>query len=514
MPRKPDILLIILDTLRRDHLSAYGHPGDTSPAFDAFAEEATLFRRAIAPAQWTIPAHGSMFTGLYPTQHGLTQAAGGLSGMHPTLAEILAVGGYSTVAFCNNPLVGVLDNGLQRGFDAFYNYSGVAVNRPVDTHQPLLRRQMSARFQRAARSISNRFAHDEGLFRLTMNRLLTPVWTRFINYKGNTAHSIDDFITADRAYHASGPQAARFTFINLMGAHLPYHPPQELVTRIAPELRGDRRAHAFMRAFNGDAALWPSPPDPAFSDWQQRTLDAYYTAEVMQQDRELERLFAYLQRSGRLDDTLVIVAADHGEGLGDHDFFGHGFVVYQELVHVPLLIRGPGGFAAGARIDDNISTRRIFHTILDVAGLQPPLGEDDPNAAIDTLSLATPLPGASEANTAYAEAYPALNFLHLLEHRNPALIDRLRLRDVRRGVYRDDHKLALVGEDVEGIFNVAEDPFETDDITARSNGLAADLRGTLEAFRHATGPQVPAPGGQTSISPEVERSLRELGYID
>src|SRR5690606_17881243 len=97
---KPNILLIILDTLRRDRLSAYGHGRETSPALDAFAQDATLFERAIAPAQWTIPAHSSIFTGLYPSAHGVTQANGQLSGMHPTLAEILRGDGYETVGFC------------------------------------------------------------------------------------------------------------------------------------------------------------------------------------------------------------------------------------------------------------------------------------------------------------------------------------------------------------------------------------------------------------------------------
>jgi arylsulfatase A-like enzyme len=112
MTRKPNLLFIVLDTLRRDHLGSYGYNRPTSPQLDAFASRSTLFKRAIAPAQWTVPSHASMFTGTYPQTHHVTQANSQLSGAHPTLAEILSAADYQTVAFCNNPLVGVLNNGL------------------------------------------------------------------------------------------------------------------------------------------------------------------------------------------------------------------------------------------------------------------------------------------------------------------------------------------------------------------------------------------------------------------
>ena len=128
---QPDILLIVLDTLRRDRLSVYNPALRTSPHLHAFAEGAACFERAISPAQWTIPAHASLFTGVYPTTHQVTQADGMLSGSYATLAEILQAGGYHTAGFCNNPLVGVLQNDLQRGFVDFYNYAGAAVNRPL-----------------------------------------------------------------------------------------------------------------------------------------------------------------------------------------------------------------------------------------------------------------------------------------------------------------------------------------------------------------------------------------------
>jgi len=510
------VLLIILDTLRRDRLSIYGNRRETSPHFDAFAAEATLFERAIAPAQWTVPAHASMFTGLYPSTHQLTQANGLLSGNYPTLAEILQVDGYHTVGFCNNPLVGVLNNGLQRGFSEFYNYAGAAPNRPIQSHQPAWRQTLSTRYQRLARDVGNRFAQSDRLFRLALNPHFVPFWTRYVNYKGNTARSIDDLIGYLGQHRAGGRQQPLFSFLNLMGAHLPYHPPQDMLDRYAPEISRDKAAFKFMRRFNADAARWASPDDPPLTLWEREVIDGFYHAEIAYQDAHLGRLLAYLKRSGTLDDTMVIIAADHGEGHGDHHFFGHSFVVYQELVHVPLVIHYPERFPVSARAKSTISTRRIFHTVLEAAGLKPPLDEADPNIDVTGLSLARAAKGASPlaGELVFAEAFPPHTFLNVIEHRNPALIERMRLTQIRRGVYQNGHKLAVVGDKVEGLFNVNADPAETEDISGANATLTQDLQAKIGQFVALAEKNRAESSAVSEVSPDVLDHLRALGYIE
>ena len=127
---RPDIVLLVLDTQRLDRLSCYGCAVETSPYIDEFAADSTLFECAVAPAQWTIPSHASMFTGVYPSTHNTVQSFSVLPNTLPTLAERLRDGGYFTAAFCNNPLVGVVNNGLRRGFLSFLNYSGLMTSRP------------------------------------------------------------------------------------------------------------------------------------------------------------------------------------------------------------------------------------------------------------------------------------------------------------------------------------------------------------------------------------------------
>ena len=513
---KPNILLIILDTLRRDRLSAYGHGRETSPALDAFAQDATLFERAIAPAQWTIPAHSSIFTGLYPSAHGVTQANGQLSGMHPTLAEILRGDGYETIGFCNNPLVGVLNNGLQRGFNHFYNYAGAAVNRPFDSAKSQVRQELDKRWRRFARPTQNRFAHSDFLFRVSMNPLLVPLWTRITNYTGHTENSVNDLIGYWGQHQAGGADQPLFAFLNLMGAHLPYRPPQDYLDRVAPGVKRDRHAYRFMNRFNAEAARWASPTDPPLADWEKQVLYDFYDAEILHQDYHLGRLLDALYESGALENTIVIIAADHGESHGDHNFFGHSFVVYQELVHVPLVIRYPDHFPAGKRVATNVSTRRIFHTVLDITGIQPPLAAADPNADVRGLSLARATNGArdTEGGVVFAEAFPPLTFLNVIEHRAPGMIERLNLRQVRRGVYDGANKLAMVADRVEGLYNVTHDPAETLDVSGQNPLLVSQLQGKIESFVQTEATRHTEAGLFGDVDDSILDNLRALGYIE
>ncbi len=500
MSQRPDVLFIILDTLRYDRLSLSGYPKATSPHLDAFAQHSTTFRHAISPAQWTIPAHASLFTGLYPKQHGLTQAHQVLSGQFPTLAEILSVADYHTVAFSNNPLVGIINNGLTRGFSAVYNYSGLHPNRPHSASTARLSRQ----FRRLAHRLSNQFAQHDPLFRLSLSSLWFPLLTRLVNYKGNTQHTVDDVL----AYWSNRPtDQPTFAFINLMGSHLPYHPPKSVLKQLAPELADNKPVADFIRRFNADPKRWASPVDEPLPDWQTEALDAYYTAEIAHQDAHLGRLLRTLKQSDALDNTLVIITADHGEAHGDHSFFGHGFVVNQELVHVPLVIHYPAVFPADAVVDDTISTRRLFHTILELTGVAPPLADDDPNADVAGLSLVNLVDAP-----VFAEAVPPQTFLHVLEYTNPKLIDAFQLTQTRRAVYQNQHKLTTIGNAIDSLYQVMDDSTELTNLVAQYPNEAEVLYGHLRAFMSLDAVNQSAPG--KVVSSDVADNLRALGYFD
>jgi arylsulfatase A-like enzyme len=514
MDSRPNVLLIILDTQRRDRLSLYDYSVETSPALDNFSQDGTVFERAIAPAQWTIPVHASLFTGLYPSSHQLTQASQQLSHEFPTLAEMLQVEDYKTVAFCNNPLLGLLNHGLQRGFSEFYNYAGARPDRPIDLSRNPMQRATATQFRLLARNIANQFANSNALFNLGVNPLFVPIWTRLVNFKGSTERSINDLIQYWENYHAGGREKPIFAFLNLMGTHTPYHPPKSDLEHIAPGLLKSKAVSRFMAHFNSHATDWLSPVEEALEDWQHHTLDALYSAEIRHQDRHLGRLFSYLKESGTLDNTCVIIAADHGEGHGEHGYHGHSFVVYQELVHVPLVIHFPEKFVRGKRIKGTISTRRLFHTILDIAGICPPLDVNSPHARVQELSLVSIGDGKAdiENETAFAEAFPPEQMVAVLNKRKPELLVNRQLTKVRRGVYINQYKMTAIEQQLDGLYNTAKDPFELNDIADNNQAILLQLQKTLSNFLSSM--VFHEQDALRPFAPEVLENLRALGYID
>lgn len=505
----PNILFIILDTQRRDRLSLYGHTRPTSPRLDDFAAQTRVYQRAIAPAQWTVASHASMFTGLYPGQHGMTQAHHRLSAGFPTAAELLTVQGYHTAGFCNNPLVGLIDNGLTRGFEQFYHYASPAPNRPASATLPAPLREIWSLFSQFTRRTINRFAHDDRLFRLSLLPVFTQVWSRLVNYKGSTRHSTRDL--GDYWHrHVSQSRQPLFAYLNLMGTHMPLRPPQATIERLSPEMKGSRAAYRWMSAYNGDGLRWISPLATPLTDWQEAALGSFYDAEAAEQDALLGQMLQQMDARGDLDNTLVIIGADHGEGLGDHDYCGHSFVVNQELTHVPWLMRWPGVLPTG-NDDRNISTRRVFHTLLDAAQAQGVLPAEDPNSQLERLSLLT-AHDVAEANTVYSEAHPPLTLLHILERQAAGLVANRGLTEVRRSITHDDYKLTAVGATPEALYFLPTDPAETHNLIQQQPDQAVGLHAQLQAFIGAQQP--PSQPATNAFSPQVLENLRALGYVE
>lgn len=501
------ILFIILDTQRRDRLSLYGHSRPTSPRLEAFAAHARVYNRAIAPAQWTIASHASMFTGLYASQHGMTQANHRLSGSFPTVAELLRVQGYHTVGFCNNPLVGLLDNGLVRGFEQFYHYASPAPNRPHTAHLPLPLRALWATFSQLTRRTINQFAHHHALFRLSLRPVVTQIWSRLVNYKGSTYHSTRDL--ADYWHrHVSQSTQPMFAYLNLMGTHMPLRPSRAAIERLSPGMKGNRAAYGWMAAYNGDGLRWISPTETPLTDWQTETLGSFYDAESAQQDALLGQMLDAMQARGDLDNTLVIIGADHGEGLGDHNYCGHSFVVNHELTHVPWLMRWPSVIQSGVNAT-NISTRRVFHTLLDAANAQDLLPSDDPNSQVARLSLLSE--ADSEENTAFSEAYPPQTLLHILQRTAAPLVADRSLTQVRRSITQDDYKLTAVGDNPEALYHLPTDAAEQHSLHDQQPARVQSLHDQLQTFAAAA---AHPPTQPVSFSPQVAENLRALGYME
>lgn len=498
----PHILLIVLDTLRRDHLECYGYERETAPALAEFAVGAARFEQAISPAQWTLPAHASLFTGRYPALHGLTQVGARLGPEHPTLAEVLQTAGWRTAAFCNNPLPAALDCGLQRGFTHFYSYAGLVRCRPAGRNSAPRRA-----WRRLMDPLQRRGARSNRLFRAALRPRLAPLWTRMLRSRGDGAASIDDLCDWLRRQRADGER--HFAFLNLMGAHLPWRPTRASLQRIAPD--SGPPARRFLRRFNADAARWCLPPQPPLGAAERQALLDAYDAEILQQDALLHRLLRALRAMNALADTLLLIVADHGEAHGDHGYMGHSFGVQQELVHVPLIAHDPRGrLAAGQRVSAPVSTRRVFHTVLDAAGLTPPLDEAQPDADVARLTLARAAEACEGDGPVFSEAWPPQMLLQLLRRRHPELLRHRRLDAVRRSMHSEGYKLLLCDTEPEALYDPQADPGEQHDLARQRPQLAARLRQQMLAALPA--PSSPAPGAEPDAG--VAGTLRALGYME
>ncbi len=515
MADRPDILFLVLDTQRLDRLSCYGYGQSTSPHLDAIAATASRYTQAVAAAQWTVPSHASMFTGLYPSQHTMVQSYSVLPAQVPTLAERLAAGGYHTAGFCNNPLVGVINNGLRRGFTSFLNYSGLLTHRPnqagrqsswIGRYRQWFKRQLAGLLQ----GVQDAFARSDTLLALSFTPLMVPLWQTALSFKGNGQKSLAD--TAQLLIHRPGVEADQpiFAFVNLMGTHMPYHPPRSYIERFAPHVLADRRAQNFLQRFNSDVYGWLAPLTGALDDHQKQTLDGMYDAEVAYQDVLLGDFFEQLERAGRLDQTLVIICADHGEHLGEKQLMGHSLSIYNELVRVPLIIRDPSQPASwGTTVEQVVSTRRLFHTVLAAAGLA--------SAAEQRLALGQPTTVEAKDDYVFAEAIPPQNVVNLMQKRQPELVQQRRCDRTRRAIWIGSHKLiAVEGEGTE-LYDVLVDPQEALDLSAILPENVEALQDCLQAFaqqsqQHLAQASLVRASGYDD--PEVQRRLADLGYLE
>ncbi len=514
MTTRPDIILLILDTQRADRLSCYGYPSETSPHLDQLAADATRFRCAVSPANWTVPAHASLFTGVYPSLHDTLHASSVLPSTLPTLAERLRDSGYFTAAFCNNPLVGVVNNGLRRGFLDFFNYSGLMTSRPnhVGAQSNWLDRSRQ-RFKRGVAemitAMQDIFARSDTLLDFSFSPLMVPLWQTALSFKGNTARSLNDAARMHIQRSGVARDQPIFSFINLMETHTPYHPARAFVEKFAPHVLRDRASQRYLRRFNSDVFGWLAPLASKLTEKEQRTLDEMYCAEVAQEDRLVGEFLDKMRASKRLDQTLLIVTADHGEHLGEKQFIGHGLSLYNELIHVPLIVRDPDGdFPRGSTVEPFVSTRRLFHTML-TAGATA-------SAEEERLTLAQSAASDPDQGVVFAEGIPAQNTLRLLERRTPHLIRERDCDLVRRAVLSGQHKLIKTGENKRELFAILDDPYEETNLSHVLPEQVEALEEHLEAFvsrttRTAQPETVQAPGYD---DPQVRRRLHDLGYLE
>jgi arylsulfatase A-like enzyme len=457
----PNVVLVVLDTTRRDHLGLYGNPRGLTPWLDGFARGATVYEDAISPAEWTVPAHASLFTGLYPAVHGASFArARWLDDGHVTLAELLRNAGYETVSLVANRYLA--NTNLLQGFD----------------EQLALSPYKGARFQTAALALG---------------------WpARWVDKGASRARAELERWLAGRR----DPAQPFFLFVNLVEPHAPYAPPWRERRRRLPPGVSYRFASAFGLSFVPIAQFArrdaPAPP-------RADVVRGLYDAEVAYQDGHLGRLFATLARRVDLDRTLVVITADHGENLGEGGRWDHAFAVNDALVRVPLVIRLPARFPAGLRVAGQCDLVDVLPTVLDV------LGRPAPRADLPGRPLA-PDRFAPRAVT-FQESHPFYDHFGLMAPAVGLHRDIVRFARSLHAARGDGFKLVSRSDGSELLVDLS-DPDETVDVSAAHPAEAARLRAALAAWRTAqSAPRAPEEVPAQPLPPEEIERLRSLGYV-
>jgi arylsulfatase A-like enzyme len=337
----PPVVLITIDTLRADALDCYPE-GDIlrlgTPNIDRIADEGVVFENAYSSAPWTVPSVGSILSGLPPGAHGAVEMRQStLSPGATTIAEILSANGYITGGFVVNALLGP-SSGMNQGFDIYVE---------EDLLNRLGRRLL---FQRLIDRV-----------RLTWPNLLSQNVNPYM--ERDAVRRARDFISRH-----SGEKF--FLWLHLFAPHTSWNPPKEYQTRAIEEFGVEIPREVISRQMQyrtGSKTINPS-------DLQ--SILALYAGEVAFADDSVGQVIDQLDSSGVLDDSLIIVSADHGEEFYEHDGAEHGHTLYPELVHIPLIIRHPGSIEYGIRIPDRVSLDSLAPTIIDLAGLSPELNDE------------------------------------------------------------------------------------------------------------------------------------------
>lgn len=317
---QPDILLIVLDTLRADRVGAYGYPRPTTPFLDELAQQSLLFENAFANSSWTLPSHVSMLTGRLPSAHRAELQT--YDGRFSTLQEYLGQRGYFTAAVSANAAYASCHSGVTAGF-----------------HQARTPLPPAAFFL-------------GGVYLRTLERFI-PALKQIAPAEVLGSQIVQDFSELMQ----SRPRRPAFVLVNFMEVHEPNRAPADLRARFA----GTSHAESW-----DPARMEDCPPSPEFV---QLTSDLY-DASIAEADRQLRGLFRALPGLGLDKNLLVIITSDHGESLGEHGLMGHRNSLYVEQLRVPLLIKFPHGKEAGQRNSTLVSLRQIPATIAHLLGDQ------------------------------------------------------------------------------------------------------------------------------------------------
>jgi arylsulfatase A-like enzyme len=474
---RPNILWVVWDTVRADHLSLYGYAKLTTPHLQEWAQGSRVFANAVSTASSTVPSHASMFTGLLPSEHGANNDHRFLDDEFTTVAELLRESGYQTYLFAANPHISEEENFTQ-GFEV---------------HEHPWSEKYS---EEAKRIVLEKLRPDDRSSGLVAQAEAGQLGTWGIKASGALAQrGLESWLAVrDR-------ERPWFAFLNYMEAHRPFIPAARYRARMMDPDQVER-------SFQVDRSWYPMWAYVFglgdYDEGELATMAATYDATLAELDDLFHDLVRSLEASGELENTIVILVSDHGEHLGEHRMLDHQYSLYQDLLRVPLVIWAPGRIEPGWE-EGPVMTFDLFPTLLEFAGIQLPA-----RPRWQALSLQAP-----DSRRWRLAEYPAPMGMPLqtIERAHPGF-DTSPWRRSLQALMIDGLKYIRGSDGRSELYDLARDPGETRDLAAdratdaeQMQQKLNDLLGRID-LRGREGNETP------EISDEQRRRLEALGYLD
>lgn len=338
----PNVLLIVMDSVRAANTSLHGHEHETTPFLEEFAEQATVYEQARSPGTWSLPSHTSIFTGMHVAEHGVTRARHRLKPGH-TIFEELSKDGYETGVFSENTWITDMEVGLKDTFDTIEGARNLPYPDAVDPSNFVLSEGQG----KYVDFFKHCLERDD-----TVKSLVNGAFTKIAwdypkllpdRFKSSTPARVYADLFLDWQEEQDGPWAA---CVNFMDGHLPYLPDDEHDKWGGPKLQNlQNEMDDQVWEFNGGQRPW----------WQRKALEGLYDGTIHQMDSQIRRVVETLKERGELDDTLLVITSDHGEGFGELSRIrgdkgsprpnarvaAHGAGIHEVLTHVPLVVQFP-----------------------------------------------------------------------------------------------------------------------------------------------------------------------------
>jgi arylsulfatase A-like enzyme len=481
---KPYIILIVLDAVRAWNMSAYGYPISTTPYIDGFANNNLLFRRAYAPATWTIPTHASLLTGLYLSQHRIENVNRDRSFNKAivTLPQLLRSSGYQTAAFSQNLLFSA-EHHLEDGFDEFYQF------------EDIWNSQKKHKFSQFFTNDTSKLGYKIGRY---LRKMKAPRLMFDSLYQWFNTHS---------------DQQPVFLMTNITNAHYPWTPPANLLWS---KLGWDMKYLLKNDFVTMDPFAFNSGKRK-LSDTHRRIWNHLYDAAIAHIDREIGRFLHQLRQSPEWSNTIVIITADHGELLGDYkNIVGHTLSLHDNLLHVPLIIRHPD-YTNSVTIEGVVQTLDLYSSIIEWSKLpnsQVAASQYQRPSWSEATENASDLSGIAFAEEDYSDSYDVIRgLLSVNPDMNPQKFPRQQI-----AVHSAKHKYIWFDDRPGEFYDIEADPLEENNLLHSTDPVAqqalhllqvalAEWQSDLELFPpHCI-------DTATELEPEVLARLRDLGYV-